>query len=258
MDSLKIGTYNLRTAVAQDHPWHTRRDPMAQVIAGLAPDILGTQEGRPEMLDELTARLPGHYRWISQSRRGAQPDESTAVLYNTERLTALDVAHRWLSATPLVPGSTDWGNTTPRMFTRVRFHDSETDTVFSVINNHVDHLSEESRVKGAEQLVAEVGSGREPTIVLGDFNNDAETSAAYQILVEAGLVDVVRARSGGQPVLGTFNNYLPAVVGESRIDWILTTPDIRSLDARIVDEAPGGTYPSDHLPVITELVLPSR
>lgn len=257
MDSLTIGTYNLRTSAAEDHPWPERRDPMAQLIASLVLDVLGTQEGRPEMLDDLTARLPAHLRWVSQSRLGAEPDEAMAVLYNSERLSVLDVSHRWLSATPSVPGSSSWGNLTPRMYTQIRFHDGRTGSVFTVVNTHFDHLSEESRLNAANQLAEVVGATGEPTVVLGDFNNDAEASAAYEILVGTGLVDVVSATSEEKPPLGTFNDFGPPEPGAGRIDWLLSTPDIRCLQSRIVDEAPGGDYPSDHIPVVTLLVMPA-
>lgn len=255
MQPLTVVSYNLRTSRAfDDHPWSIRREPLATLIRELAPTVLGTQEADPDTLADLAGLLPRNYAYLAEGRRGRLSDETTGIFYDSARLTVLDVAHRWLSDTPEVPGSASWGNQLPRMITRVRFVDSVLGTTFVVINVHFDHLSEEARVRSAHWLAGQIAAIEEPVILMGDFNVGTATPA-YQVLINSGLRDAIREVTTGGPPIGTFGDYRRPDPGSAQIDWILVGPGLGVVDAEIVDRTIDGRYPSDHLPLRAALTL---
>ncbi|MEO7236733.1 MAG: endonuclease/exonuclease/phosphatase family protein, partial [Lapillicoccus sp.] len=172
--------------------WAVRCPRVADRVAALRPTVLGTQEASAAMLDALVARLPDAYRWVGEGRCGRRTDETCGVVYDSSALSVLDVRHRWLSTTPEVPGSRADDAHLPRMLTAVRFHDAASGEVFTVVNTHLDHVGTRARVLGAG-LVAQHAQGG-PTVVMGDFNDAAQASPAYDVLVGAGLSDALAPR----------------------------------------------------------------
>ena len=70
-----------------------------------------------------------------------------AVFYRTARLEPLAFDHFWLSDTPEVIGSKNWGPSLARMVTWVKFRDRQTQRQFIFINTHFDHQVQEAREK---------------------------------------------------------------------------------------------------------------
>ena len=248
-------TWNLLTETSVDAPpWSVRGPVAAARVADLAPAVLGVQEGSREMLDDLVSRLPSRYRWVGEGRGGTGHDEHGAVVYDTSALTLLDLRHRWLSATPEAPGSQAPDADLPRMLTAARFHDRPSGATFTLISTHLDHLGARARVDGAAQVGAEAAHG--PTVVIGDFNDPAEDSEAYRILIGSGLVDALAPRDRAERRLRTFTGFDPDSEGEGeQIDWVLVTPDITVSDAWVVAGPPGDASPSDHRAVVADLVV---
>jgi endonuclease/exonuclease/phosphatase family metal-dependent hydrolase len=244
-------TWNLLTETADAPCWRTRIPAAAAYVQELAPAVLGTQEGSRVMLDDLVARLPG-YRWVGEGRRGRGREEHSAVVYDGRVLTLLDLRNRWLSSTPEVPGSVAPDADLPRMLTAARFHDSESGVVFTVVNTHLDHLGPQARLDGAALVAGAGGRGR--TVVLGDFNA-VTGSEPYQVLTRSGLVDALEPRDRAARRLRTFTGLdQPEPDEGEQIDWVLVTPDITVTDGWVA-EPPGPPYPSDHRPVVADVVV---
>ena len=251
MSALKLVTYNLRFGIEEDpQPWSRRRGPMIELLRGLAPGVLGTQEGLDHQLADVLAGLGEHYAMVAEHRGDGEREESSAILYDTGLLELTEVRHRWLSPTPEVPGSRGWGAYFPRMYSVARFRRIADGGALVVIATHLDHEVEQARLESARILAAEVTAlGSEvPLVLMGDFNVDVG-SAPYRVLLEAGLRDAVEVASRRGPVTGTFNAYGPPDPEGERIDWVLVNDLVQVGSARVVDAAPGGPYPSDHLPV---------
>lgn len=93
-----------------------------------------------------------------------------------------------------------------------------------------------------------------PTILVGDFNT-VDQSAAYDVLRDAGLNDAFRQAGFGYgltfPVRGRHQGInIPPLV---RIDFIWSTDDFKTLDARVAPD-----LGSDHMPVLASLRLERR
>ena len=152
-----------------------------------------------------------------------------------------------LSETPSQPGSTSWGNHTPRVVVDALFHDRATGLEFQAVNTHFDHRSRTSRLRSADVLRRIVSASQLPTIVTGDFNTDANT-APYDRLTGQGLLldtwDTAEERLTDE--WGTFLNYRPPRDDHKRIDWLLATPRVTVLKAAINVKRYAGGWPSDH------------
>ena len=257
---LRVMTFNLRTANATDaQPWEKRRPVMKQLIQTEKPDVIGTQEGTFNQITDLEADLPG-YSWIGVGREGGNLGEHMAIYYNKERLKPLEQDHYWLSDSPNVIGTVSWGNKIPRMVTWVRFQEIHTGKTFYMVNTHLDHASEASRQKSAQLIVDRLKAfdPEVPVILTADFNTPAG-GAVYKIFTEQGAMQDAFA-SAHQRVndsIGTFHNYSdPAGGGSSRrIDWILDRGKINVVRSETVTFNTYGQYPSDHYPVMVDLVL---
>jgi len=257
-DALVVMTFNLRYAhTTPPDLWPDRRPVVREVIERAAPDVVGTQEGLYAQLVDMQADLPG-YAWIGLGRDGGSRGEFMAVFYRRDRLEPLAYDHFWLSDTPALIGSKTWGNNYPRMVTWVRFRDLRTGRELRVVNTHLDHESQPSRLRGAALLLERVRALEPalPTIVTGDFNVDAPTDTVYRALTAPGaLVDTWTAARNAEPPHGTFHAFggVERARGAARIDWILTDDRVETLDARIVTDSRDGQLPSDHFPVVARV-----
>lgn len=261
--SLSVVSYNLRFLNPNEKPedqWPKRRLLMVELLRQLAPDVMGTQEGVYQQLKDLAAELP-ELDWIGLGRDGGSRGEFMAVFYRKTRLEPLAYDHFWLSDTPLVMGSTTWGNDNRRMVTWVKFRDRVTGGEFYFWNTHFDHRIQEAREKSAalvRERIAKLDT-KSPVLLVGDFNANAEKNKAYQILTgEKFLTDawlVAKERHGEG--IGTFNNFQGPVPDGARIDWILYRGDVQVERIETVTFGRNGRFPSDHFPVAAKLRLPA-
>jgi endonuclease/exonuclease/phosphatase family metal-dependent hydrolase len=110
-----------------------------------------------------------------------------------------------------------------------------------------------ARERSADVLRERIGAlvGDHAVIVMGDFNAVAGSLPHATLTdVTAGLADSW-ARAGEQERRrdpGTFHGFT-GEPGRGRIDWILSSPGLRCVDAGIDRSSRGGRYPSDHFPV---------
>jgi endonuclease/exonuclease/phosphatase family metal-dependent hydrolase len=256
---LDVMTFNLRFAsTLEPNSWAARRPVMRQLLRQEAPTLMGTQEGLYQQLLDIHSDLGPHYAWIGTGREGGSHDESTAVFYDTRRLTPVEHDTHWLSDTPGVIGSNTWGAALPRIVTWVRFRDQAVGgREFYVLNTHFDHLGQYARERSAHFLGQKIATFDRtlPVLVTGDFNATAHDNRAYDILLGTGLVDTWDAAAERGRPYATFHGYEPLIPDGDRIDWILATPGTTVHRATVNTFAANGQFPSDHLPVQATLTL---
>lgn len=258
--SLKVVTFNLRFASdKKPNSWPERRPVMRACIEEMAPDIMGTQEGVYPQLKEIAADLPD-YDWIGLGRDGGSRGEFMAIFYRRSRFEPMEYDHFWLSDTPNVIASTNWGNTNRRMTTWAKFKDRQTGREFHVFNTHLDHALRVAREKGAaliRERVQEVVTNDAPVLLLGDFNAEPGKEKTYGMFLEGGFfIDAwTAARERRNENLSTFHNFKGAREGTFRIDWIFTRGPWECDLAEVVVFSRNEQFPSDHHPVAARLRL---
>ena len=259
--AFRIATFNLRFASDQKpNSWPERRPVMRACIQELAPDVMGTQEGLYPQLKDIASDLPD-YDWIGLGRDGGSRGEFMAIFYRKSRLEPLEFDHFWLSDTPNVIASTNWGNTNRRMTTWARFRDRASKREFYVFNTHLDHALRSAREKGAlliRQRVQEVVTNNLPVLLLGDFNAEPGKEKTYDLFLEGGFfADTwTTARTRRNDDLDTFHGFKGAKKGTYRIDWIFTRGPWECDANEVMVFSRDEQFPSDHHPVLARLRLP--
>ena len=257
---LRVLTYNLRYITSGDQgerAWTARRDQAAELIKNDAADIVGIQEGLPQMLNDLLDRVSG-YAVIGVGREdGVDKGEYSAILVNTQRFRIQESGTFWLSDTPEVPNSCTWGNTVTRICTWAKLYDRETARTFHFYNTHLDHESPEARQKGTELILSRIAKRQPagPMLLTGDFNA-REGDPLHAAIKAAGLVDVWRTvhPDATAEASETIHQFSGAATGV-RIDYIYASPDFKVVESEVIRSSKNGNYPSDHYPVRATLNL---
>lgn len=251
---IHLMTFNIRfdkegTAPTDPDSWRKRRPAVSALLRTERPTLLGVQEAEFHQLVAITDALPSH-ELVGYGRNGGSEGELSALFFDRRRFDLLGWDQSWLSDTPDVIGSATWGNTVTRVVVWARLRDKRTGRELVHVNTHFDHQSENARVRSAE-VIAELR--REfaslPVLVTGDFNAEAQHSAAYSTLTGTYADSWATAARRLTPEYGTFPDYGEPKTGGKRIDWVLTSRGVRVREAAINTSRPRGVWPSDHTPV---------
>ncbi|TDT33827.1 endonuclease/exonuclease/phosphatase family protein [Naumannella halotolerans] len=254
---LQVMSYNIRQDTGQTQPgeddyWPEREPVLIKLLRQEEPGLLGVQEAQFNQLASIEEALPDH-RMIGYGRQGGSKDEYSAIFYDAQRFSVLEWDQFWLSDTPDLIGSTSWGNSVTRVVVWARLQDRRSRDEFIMINTHFDHQSEPARIRSAEAIIELAGEFDDlPVILTGDFNTPAsQDSGSYRTLVVDGPFQDSwnEAKRRLSPEYGTFLGYEEPVVGNDRIDWVLTDHTITVEKAKINIYSRGGRFASDHAPV---------
>jgi endonuclease/exonuclease/phosphatase family metal-dependent hydrolase len=231
---------------------------MGELIRSAAPDVMGTQEGLYQQLQELATDLPG-YAWTGVGRDGGTNGEFMAVFYRKDRLQPLATNHFWLSDTPDTVATASWGNKLNRMVTWLKFLDRETKREFYFFNTHFDHQSQVSREKSAELLRQRVSALPEklPVVLTGDFNAISGKNKTYEILLREDFFKDTwhLAKTRKAEEYNSFTAFKEPGKEGLRIDWIFVRGNASVDSTEILPFSRNGQFPSDHFPVVARLTF---
>jgi endonuclease/exonuclease/phosphatase family metal-dependent hydrolase len=272
-NTLSIMTFNIRYGSASDGPnhWDLRKDLVFSVLEDQQPDVVGLQEALKFQIDQIAGAVPG-YAVIGVGRDdGKTKGEYSAMLYKSDRFDMVESDTFWLSETPSVVASMSWNTACTRICTWALFKDKTSQRRFYVYNLHLDHVSQEARVKGVKLVLERIAQRKTlaPVFVTGDFNAGETNPAITQIKVptftvktapnasqkRVHLVDTFRTIHPDVATVGTFNGFKGTLSGE-KIDYVWVTDCLDIVAADILRMNTSGRYPSDHFPVITTVAWP--
>lgn len=261
--SINVMSFNIRFNNPDDgvHAWPHRKTPVANTIRFHQADLVGVQEALHEQMEDLSALLP-EFKWLGAGRDdGKARGEYSAIFYRHARFALLESGNFWLSEKPEQPGSKGWDAAITRMVTWAKFKDRRTGKTFFQFNTHFDHIGQKAREESAKLLRARVSKISEnmPVVITGDFNA-TETSSVYAIMIaapESGARALHNARDlSARPHHGpswTFHGFGHAKE-RTGIDYIFVSNGARVLRHAAIYDFGEERYPSDHLPVLAELV----
>ena len=254
---MRVATFNIRMDTPRDslNAWPHRKDFVNALIQFHGFDIVGTQEGFYHQLQDM-ARMPG-WAYVGVGRDdGENAGEFSAIFYNAERFDLLDNGDFWLSETPDRPGLGWDARCCNRICSWAKFREKETKREFFVFNSHFDHQGVVARRESAKlkmQKMQEI-AGNAPVIVLSDFNA-TPGSEPIEIISRylSDAFEVTKMPPYG-PV-GTFNGFRLNHPLQNRIDYIFVSDHFSVLKYAALTDFKNGRFPSDHLPVMADLVL---
>ena len=250
-------TYNLRLNLASDgaNAWPQRKDAVRALIRYHQIDLLGTQEGFIDQIEDLAA-MPG-FAYVGVGRDdGQRGGEHAAILYRSERFALLATGDFWLSPTPDVPGKGWDAKCCNRIASWAKLRERPSGTEFFVFSVHFDHEGVVARRESAHRMLRKmrVIAGDASLLCLGDFNATPDSEPIG--IMAAGLRDA-RQVSEAPPYgpVGTFNGFKLDAPLKERIDYIFLGPRWRVLRYAALTDTPHGRFPSDHLPVVARVAL---
>jgi len=264
--------FNVRYGTADDGPnrWEHRSDLSVHAIRRFEPHLLGVQEALRFQVDALREALPG-YGFAGAGRDdGRDAGEFCAVFFRRARFERIDAGNFWLCETPERPGTRGWDADLPRVTTWAKLRDlrhrrtsPQDDGTLLFLNTHWDYAGKRARSESARLMRRTIRAiqPRGPVIVVGDFNGTEDDEPYAQLLRGQGddadqgpsLLDSYRqVHPQRLAEEATFHGFTGGRAG-SRIDWILHTDDLQTVEAGIDFFNDAGRYPSDHFPITAVL-----
>jgi endonuclease/exonuclease/phosphatase family metal-dependent hydrolase len=271
---LKVMSFNIRCGSCEDtsdvNHWNKRKFRIFQLLNKYEPDIIGFQEAELWQLTDIGNEF-NDYLWLGKARDdGKEKGEFTAVFYKEKRFHAWDNYTYWLSETPDEP-SNGWDAALNRTLTVAMFYDYMNERIVCFFNTHFDHVGNIARTESAKflrEIVTEY-SGKYPAVITGDFNftedsdgYDIITSAEFKVenpiddfqykpLVNSKYISE-KPHTGGDT---TFNAFGKGMELKSAIDFIFVNDKVKVLTHQTIIDVPEGLFPSDHYPVLVELLF---
>lgn len=255
------GSYNIRFDNPRDTGdlWINRAPVVAALIRFHEFDILGTQEGLKNQLDDIQKALPEYAYYGAGRDDGKERGEHSAIFYRKDKFKVLDKGNFWLSETPDKPGL-GWDATCcNRICSWLYLQDLKSKRKFYFFNAHFDHQGVKARVESGKLIVSKIKeiAGTNPAIFTGDLNGGHD-SDWYLTLKNSGLLkdtyDQVDTHYANNASFNAFGSKR-ALNSDEIIDHIFTTQQWTAKKWGILTDTYRGRFPSDHFPILSTLEL---
>lgn len=251
---LSVMSCNVRCWNPQDlgkRNWLYRADLIVENIENNTPSIIGFQEVTQWQYSYLTDCLTG-FDSVIEYRDTSTFSEGCPIFYRTDLYKLIDKGSFWLSETPEVM-SKDWNSKCYRICSYVILEDIKSAKQFVVFNTHLDHVSDEARIKGIGVVLDKIAQfGGLPSMIMGDFNatEDSETySKVTQNFLDA------KYQTENTMTSCTYQCFGEQLDNEC-IDYFMISKSGISVDSyKVITDTFDGVYSSDHFPVLMEFTL---
>jgi endonuclease/exonuclease/phosphatase family metal-dependent hydrolase len=272
--TIRVLTFNILASEpeweknAKAAPW-AKRMPVALEVMLKHPDgdgpydFIGTQEtainDNPALhqVNQLGKAMTGYGSLAAPSTGKAKGFSLTNMIFWRKDRWEMDPADHgtfWLSSTPDVPGSRDWGS--PRCVTYGLFHETNdgrrrTGRKVYFYNTHLHVHQPPSRTLSAILILERIKSRKAPAapvILTGDFNS-RRTTQPYLYLTGQTINFDERDRVPPFALREAFAFANPGTRNPPAIDFIFCHGGLRPLSAEIIRTTCADIAPSDHLPV---------
>ena len=287
-DTHKICNYNIRYYNGSGNSaidWPNRKAKVFEMILRHKMDVCGIEEitkyQSPDFISTLTDyEYVGYGRDNGKENSAGASGEQTGIIYKKDRYVKLDQGRFFLSNTPYKPSRVS-NSDFNRLVAWVKLKDRTSGEEFFFFSTHFNHnytaTKVQVRTEQAEVAIAEVPkiAGDLPYFFVGDFNCEI-TEPSYEML-STRWTDAFIAM--GDNAIGAYvcneeqqTNYPTKCAWEGntytglyssddkspkRIDLVLFDASRATISSYFADNDDMGLekYPSDHLPVITEMTI---
>lgn len=250
----KVMSYNLRCITPLDFGkknWFYRADHVLRDIEEQSPGIIGFQEATCWQYDFLVESLPD-YDSVITYRDNMFNSEGCPIFYHTGRYTLVEKGSFWLSETPDTM-SKDWGAACYRITSFVILTDNASGKDFVVFNTHLDHVSDEARIKGMEVILDKIAQfGGLPAVIMGDLNAEEDSAT-----IAAATAHFLDARYAAAETVDTYTyQNWGNMDAACRIDYFMVSKTgITPIRYAVLDQPHGDVWPSDHSPIVLTMTL---
>ena len=239
---ISVMTYNIKLDYPKegDNSWTTRKPFFMDRLKFYEPDILGVQEALPNQMSDIDSLLVA-YQFVGVGRDdGKNEGEYSAIFYKSDIFEVLESSAFWLSETP-EKVSLGWDAAYNRICTYALFKNLITEKMFWVfILNNIKQINKQNL----------------PVILMGDFNME-ETHESIQYISKS-LNDSKSVANKVFGPSGTFNGFEFDKSVTRRIDYIFLSDHFAVKKYAVLSDSHEGYYPSDHLPVLIDIVFTTQ
>lgn len=254
---LRVATFNLRFDNPADvgNLWKDRAPMITFMIGYYDIDILGTQEGLTNQLNDISSALPAYDRCGVGRDDGVDSGEHSAIFFKKYHFVPKERGDFWLSETPDRP-SLGWdAKNCKRLCSWVRLYDTKAKQTICVFNAHYDHEGQVARRESSKLALRKIKeiAGDDRVLFMGDLNAGPD-SEPYTLVASSGMLkdtyQLAAAKLEGNP---SFNGFGKKLEGNEVIDHIFITDKFRVRSWSILSNSFHGKFPSDHFPVMVEM-----
>ncbi len=253
-NSVSLISANVRTFAPFDllkKSWFYRADLFLNSLAEENPDIIGFQEVTKMHYKYLKKNLPDYGSVIKYRDKSLQP-EACPVFFKKDKFECTDKGSFWLSNTP-EKMSKDWGAMCYRICSYVILKDKDSGKKLVVFNTHLDHVSDEARIKGIGVVLDKIKQfGSLPSIIMGDFNAK-EDSKTYENAMKN--FDDAKYKADKTDKGATYQNFGRELDAKNIDYFMISKEGIKVNEYRIIDKTYNGVYTSDHFPIYLNISL---
>lgn len=256
--TIVVGTFNLRYDNPRDtgNLWKDRAPVAASLIRFHDFDVLGTQEGLENQLEDLEKQLPEYERYGVGRDDGKTKGEHSAIFFKKDKFEKMESGDFWLSENSDKPGP-GWDAKLNRICSWVKLKDKKSKKVFYVFNVHYDHQGVEARRQSSQLLLRKIPAiaGKTPVMLTGDFNGNRESEWYTAISTSGVMKDALSLADKPYINNGSFNSFRTNNPSNDIIDHIFMTGQFRVDRYGILTDTYHGKFPSDHYPVLVALTF---
>ncbi len=252
-NEISIMSFNIRCHAPDDlfkKSWFYRANYVADTIEKAQPTIIGFQEVTSWQYKYLCDVMPSFDSIITYRDDIPVYSEGCPVFYRKDLYTLVDQGSFWLSETPDVM-SKDWGAACYRICSYVILEDNATKKEFVVFNTHLDHISDEARIKGIQVVLDKIEEfGSIPAVLMGDLNAE-EDSDTYRSATE-NFLDV-KYQTENTMTSCTYQDW-GKELDRNCIDYIMISKKGFKVNSyKVITDTYDGIYISDHFPLIATI-----
>lgn len=271
-NTIRLMTFNILVDRKTDTPysWEYRRKQIADLLRYYNPDIFCLQEAL-EHQKNYFGECFSEYECFGVGRNDGRIDGEQVLIFHRKNMFKLKTqGYFWLSETPHIAGSIGWDAKRPRTVVWKQLQYKDMEQPFIIANTHYDHKGKIANKNSAKILQQELSliEPRCTTILCGDFNSSEETQA-YKEILSCGFIDSSTAKEAvcyGMPftyhrfLMDQYKTDLHQIQQENdrvfrTIDHVFHCGEIKVLRYGILGDNQLGIYPSDHFPVLCDIVF---
>lgn len=259
--SIIVGSYNIRYAADADEKtgnnWDKRKYLIVKIIEDYNFDIVGTQEANKKQKNEVENLLKTYFS-VAHPYGGKSGDgHHTITYFKKDRFSLLDSGVFWLSETPNQP-SVGWDASDRRICQWLKLKDLKSKKILYFFNAHFYWRAQTAKLNSGPLIVNQIKAiaGNYPSILVGDLNSEENTPQIHsisRIMRDVSKIEKDEVLRNWYTNLGGGNFQDPLV---NRIDYIFISDAIKPYKYHVIkDKYADDRYPSDHLPIYSELLI---
>ena len=134
--------------------WDNRKKKLIELLLNKKADIFLFQEITRPQSDFIDRYLSSIYEFVGEYRDSTDKAEKCSICVNKLKYTIIHSGQFWLSSTPYIPGSNDFGNFFPRICSWASLRQIEGISLL-FMNVHLDHVNKKAHLPCIKVLIEE-------------------------------------------------------------------------------------------------------